>query len=168
MHLHEDFWSIRYRNGQTGWDTGGITTPLKTYFDQIKDKYSSILIPGCGNAYEAEYLHKKGFKNVSIVDISSEPLEAFKSRVPDFPEDHLIHMDFFDLDGSWDLLIEQTFFCAIDPSLREKYAKHCKKIIKPGGRLVEVAPLQHLAAVGVGIGVSPEGESGATHEIDRW
>ena len=138
MHLDEDFWSLKYRKGETGWDTGGITTPLRTYFDQIEDKSMSILIPGCGNAYEAEYLFQKGFENISLVDISIDPLRVFKFRVPDFPEDHLLHRDFFDLKGSWDLVIEQTFFCAIDPSLRNKYAEHCKQIIKPGGKLVGV------------------------------
>ena len=34
------------------------------------DKTASILIPGCGNAYEAEYLLANGFKNITIIDIA--------------------------------------------------------------------------------------------------
>ena len=65
----ESYWDNRYKEGNTGWDIGTISTPLKEYFNQLKDTSLKILIPGGGNAYEAEYLYKKGFKNVTIVDI---------------------------------------------------------------------------------------------------
>ena len=35
MENPENYWSDRYRQGNTPWDAGGITTPLKTYFDQF-------------------------------------------------------------------------------------------------------------------------------------
>ena len=62
----EEYWSKRYEEGQTGWDIGYPSTPIKTYIDQIKDKNLRILIPGAGNAYEAEYIFKEGFKNVFV------------------------------------------------------------------------------------------------------
>lgn len=138
MDLGEAFWSERYRSGQTGWDAGVITPPLKEYFDQLENIELSILIPGCGNAYEAEYLHKQGYTNVSLVDISKEPLEAFKKRVGDFPDDHLVYGDFFKLKGSFDLIIEQTFFSALHPGKREDYVLKCKELLKPSGKLVGV------------------------------
>ncbi|SHI83533.1 Thiopurine S-methyltransferase (TPMT) [Algibacter luteus] len=52
----ENYWTQRYNERQTGWDVGKPTTPLKTYIDQLKNKSLKILIPGAGNAYEAEYL----------------------------------------------------------------------------------------------------------------
>jgi len=138
MDLGEQFWSERYKSGQTGWDVGGITPPLKAYFDQLNNKSMNILIPGGGNAYEAEYLFRKGFKNVSVVDISKDPLEAFSERVPGFPSENLIHDNFFNLQGSWDLIIEQTFFSAILPSQRDDYAEKCKRLLNPQGKLVGV------------------------------
>ena len=59
--LDKEYWENRYAGNQTGWDAGEITTPLKEYFDQIKDKPKAILIPGAGNAYEAAYLFENGF-----------------------------------------------------------------------------------------------------------
>ena len=59
-HLSEEFWSQRYQEGKTGWDLGAASPPLVEYFDQLENKDLSILIPGCGNAHEAEYLHKNG------------------------------------------------------------------------------------------------------------
>jgi hypothetical protein len=32
--------------------------PIKNYIDTLKDKDIAILIPGCGNTYEAAYLLK--------------------------------------------------------------------------------------------------------------
>lgn len=138
MQHDEKYWTDRYQNGQTQWDAGSITTPLKEYFDQITDKSLSILIPGCGNAWEAEYLHDKGFMNVYLVDISSIPLEDFSRRCPAFPEDHLLHENFFLLQQKFDLIIEQTFFCALHPSQRHYYAKKCAELLVDGGKLVGV------------------------------
>lgn len=140
MSLNKEFWDQRYVSSDTGWDASYITTPIKDYFDQLddKDKNLRILVPGCGNAHEAEYVFRSGFKNVFVADISAFPLENFKKRVPDFPAEQLLHVDFFLLKDSFDLIIEQTFFCALDPKLRPEYAAKMAELLKPGGRLVGV------------------------------
>jgi SAM-dependent methyltransferase len=136
MELDEIFWNDKYISGQMGWDIGHVSTPLKEYIDQLTDKNIRILIPGGGNSYEAEYLFKQGFKNVEVVDISSIPLKNLKKRLPSFPQENLIHQDFFELKGHYDLILEQTFFCALDPSLRETYAEKMVELLKPSGKLV--------------------------------
>lgn len=136
MELDEFSWNDKYLSGQMGWDIGYVSTPIKEYIDQLPDKNIRILIPGGGNSYEAEYLYKQGFKNVEVVDISAIPLRNFKKRVPLFPEQNLLHQDFFELNGQYDLILEQTFFCALDPSLREAYAEKMVKLLKPSGKLV--------------------------------
>ena len=55
MKLSKDLWNERYENQDTAWDIGHISTPLKEYFEQLENKNIKILIPGCGNAYEAAY-----------------------------------------------------------------------------------------------------------------
>ena len=136
MLLNEIFWDNKYKSEQTGWDIGSISTPLKEYFDQLTNKELKILIPGGGNSYEAEYLHKKGFKNVYVVDISATVLTNFQKRVPSFPNQRLINIDFFELNDSFDLIIEQTFFCAINPDLRPKYASKMSELLLTNGKLV--------------------------------
>lgn len=130
------YWQQRYAAHNTGWDTGSITPPLQKYFDQLTNKALRILIPGCGNAYEAEYLYRKGFENVFLVDVAPAPLQNFASRVPEFPKDHLLHQDFFELKGTYDLIVEQTFFCALDPALRPAYAQKMASLLAPGGKLM--------------------------------
>lgn len=136
MDLSENFWENKYLSNKTGWDLGMISPPLKAYFDQLEDKELKILIPGGGNSYEAEYLFNKGFKNVFVVDLAVTALNNIKKRVPLFPENQLILSDFFDLDTTFDLIIEQTFFCALNPSLREKYAVKMNELLNNKGKLV--------------------------------
>ncbi len=136
----KDFWNERWQKGETGWDMGSPSTPLKEYIDGLdsnEDKYLKILIPGCGNAYEAEYLNAKGFRNVYVVDFAKKALDEFATRVPGFPKDHLICSDFFELsEKNFDLILEQTFFCAINPIMRIRYAEKMFELLAPKGKLV--------------------------------
>lgn len=144
INIDEQYWSERYRNNDISWDAGSITTPLKEYFDQLENKNISILIPGAGNSYEAEYLFKQGFTDVTVIDISEEPLKNISNRLPDFPRSKLLYEDFFKHNGKYDLIIEQTFFCAIDPSLRSSYVAKSHSLLREGGKLAGVlfdAPL---------------------------
>ncbi|MDG1729123.1 MAG: methyltransferase domain-containing protein [Algibacter sp.] len=134
----EQFWTQRYLEHQTGWNIGEPSTPLKTYIDQLANKDLKILIPGAGNAYEAEYLFNKGFNNVFVLDISEEPLEYFKKRVPEFPKNQVIHGDFFIHKKTYDLILEQTFFCSFPPTKpnREGYASKMYDLLNNQGKLV--------------------------------
>ncbi|WP_044398550.1 SAM-dependent methyltransferase [Lacinutrix sp. Hel_I_90] len=136
MDLNESFWDNRYKTSDTGWDLGEISPPLKAYFDQLSNKNLKILIPGGGNSYEAEYLHNKGFKSVYVVDLSKTALENLKTRVPSFPSSHLIQNNFFNVDMVFDLIVEQTFFCAINPNLRPAYAARAFEMLNLYGKVV--------------------------------
>ena len=136
MDLTKDFWNNRYKNKEMGWDIGYASTPLKNYIDQLEDKEIRILIPGCGNAYEAEYLHLKGFKNVFLLDIAPMALQQFSERVPEFPKKNIIQENFFVHQGSYKLILEQTFFCAINPEIRDKYVHKMHQLLIRKGKLV--------------------------------
>jgi SAM-dependent methyltransferase len=131
------FWDEKYLRGQTGWDIGTVSPPLKQYIDQLTWPDAAILIPGCGNAYEARYLVEKGFRNITLIDISHIAVENLKRH---FEKDYgyqptIIQGDFFNLEGQYDLVLEQTFFCALDPFLRESYVKQMHALLKPSGRI---------------------------------
>lgn len=135
--LNDTYWNNRYLSNDFGWDVGHVSTPLKEYIDQLQDKNIRILIPGAGNSYEAEYLANQGFTRVYVCDFAQEPLSNLKQRCPALKTEHLIKADFFELRLSpFDLIIEQTFFCAINPSLRQQYFHKMHALLKPGGKLV--------------------------------
>ena len=134
------YWQARYATpGRDRWEAGRTTPPLRAYFEQLAVlPQPRILIPGAGRAHEAEYLHQLGFRQVIVLDLTSEPLAELAARVPDFPPKNLWQADFFDLPAgqTFDLLVEQTFFCALHPALRPAYARQCAHLLQPGGKLV--------------------------------
>jgi len=138
--LNANYWNNRWQNKETGWDIGNASTPLAAYTDQITDKAISILIPGCGNAYEAEHLLSKGFTNITLLDISPMLVAELTNRLqPSVGQGlKIICGDFFDHQASYNLILEQTFFCALHPSQREAYAKHIHQLLQPGGTLAGV------------------------------
>jgi len=131
----ERYWNDRYLQGHTEWDMRQVSPPLQAYFDQLPDKNIAILIPGCGNAYEAGYLLEKGFTNSTLLDISPVLIDRLREKLPPSPALKLITADFFDHRGGYDLIIEQTFFCALDPAKRPDYVEQMHRLLKPGGRL---------------------------------
>ncbi|MBK0383831.1 SAM-dependent methyltransferase [Pedobacter sp. SD-b] len=135
--LDSNYWNDRYINQQTIWDLGEISSPIKTYIDQLKNKDLSILIPGAGNAYEALYLLDKGFSNVTGIDFAVLPLQNLKLKLKDIEKAHyhLINDDFFNHRGTYDLILEQTFFCAINPKLRLDYVNHCHQLLNNNGKI---------------------------------
>ncbi len=134
--LSSEYWSQRYENQQHGWDLGQISPPIKAYIDQLTDKNLKILIPGCGSGHEGSYLWKEGFRNVHMLDFSELALKMFMSNNPDFPKEQIHCSDFFQHKEKYDLIIEQTLFCALDTNLRSKYAEHVASLLNDGGKLV--------------------------------
>lgn len=132
------YWDERYAEGNSPWDIGAPSKPLATYLDGLRDKALRILIPGAGRAYEAEYAHRLGFTEVFPMDLTGSPFADLLQRCPDFPKEHLLIGDFFAHEEQYDVILEQTFFCALDLSLRARYVEHMHKLLKPGGRLVGV------------------------------
>lgn len=130
-----NYWEKRYRDKDTGWDMKQVSPPLKSYIDQLDDKDLKILIPGAGNAYEAEYLFSQGFRNVYVADVAQSPLNNLQKRVPNFPTLQLLNLNFFDLKQQFDLILEQTFFCALPPNKRPDYANKMHQLLKPKGVL---------------------------------
>ena len=135
--LNQAYWNERYEQGNTGWNIGTVSSPLKSYFDQLSQKNLRILIPGGGNGHEAEYLLSLGFSNITVLDIAPIALEklALRFLTQIGKTVHLILGDFFEHQGQYDLIIEQTFFCALDPSLRQAYVEKMAALLSNNGRL---------------------------------
>ncbi|MCK5535471.1 MAG: methyltransferase domain-containing protein, partial [Bacteroidales bacterium] len=134
--LQAEYWDKQYSANSIGWDIGYVATPLKEYFDQLENKRLKILVPGAGNAYEAEYLMKNGFKNVFVLDFSDNAIASFLNRYPDFPKDNIFQDDFFEHNGNYDLIVEQAFFTSFPEQFRLDYAKKMHQLLNPNGKLV--------------------------------
>lgn len=136
--LDQHYWDNRYQQSDTGWDLGTISPPLQHYFEQLKTKDLRILIVGCGNAYEADYLVKQGFTDITLLDIAPSLVEKLRQQYNNTPQIKVLLGDFFEHHGQYDLILEQTFFCALQPSLRPQYASQMYQLLSPRGHLVGV------------------------------
>lgn len=133
--LNQNFWNQRWLNNETGWDIGYAAPALCKYVDAIHRKDTAILIPGCGNAYEAKYLLGLGFTNITLIDIAPDLVRKLQQELSGKDGVHIICDDFFNHVGKYDLILEQTFFCALPPEMRTDYVEQCAKLLHENGKV---------------------------------
>lgn len=136
--LGEAFWNDQYMTSSTGWDLGEVSPPIKSYIDQLTNKKLRILIPGCGNSYEAAYLLQQGFSNITLIDIAPTLVNKLENKFSLNNNIQIILGDFFKHQGEYDLILEQTFFCALHPAFRSPYVAAMKQLLAPNGKLAGV------------------------------
>lgn len=134
--LSSQYWNNRYLNHEFGWDVGKATDAFTKYADSILDKSKSILIPGCGNGYEAQMLLEKGFQNITVIDFAAIPINKMKLQFENNTRISIIEDDFFNHKLKYDFIFEQTFFCAIEPNLRKQYVAQTAHLLNDNGKLV--------------------------------
>ena len=132
------YWEARYANGQTGWDLGSPSPAFMVCFSAIANKEISVLIPGCGNAHEAAWLMESGFSSVTVLDFAPRAIQSLRERFHAVEGKQLTiaQADFFEWEGQYDLIFEQTFFCALHPDKRQAYVRQMHSLLRSNGRLV--------------------------------
>ncbi len=133
--LDAQYWEKRYQASDTPWNIGYPSPALVRFFQSLPHKDLRILIPGAGYAHEAEWLWRAGFRHVFVCDWAASAFCHLRKRVPQFPDQHLFISDFFALTPAYDLIVEQTFFCALPPQRRPDYVRQCAHLLSPRGIL---------------------------------
>jgi len=133
-------WQSLYEANDMRWDLGEVAPPFIKLWDAGKLPVGKVLIPGCGRGHEVMFLAEKGFDVTGVdfaVGATSYLVKTLKERNL---TGRVLHQDFFALDDLhtefYDLVLEQTFFCAIPPIQRPEYCKTVARILKPGGKLI--------------------------------
>ncbi len=134
--LGQAYWDAQYKAHITNWDLGAVSPPIKNYFEKVENKNLAILIPGCGNTYEAEFLLKQGFTNITVIDIAPTLVAVLQEKFKNKTAITIIHGDFFDHQGKYDVIVEQTFFCALPPTMRQQYVNKMHSLLNPNGLLI--------------------------------
>lgn len=134
--LDKEYWNKQYKSNTIGWDLGEVSFPIKEYIDTLENKNISILIPGCGNSYEAEYLLNQGFTDVTVIDIAPTLVQNLRVKFKNYSNIKIKLGDFFEHQGQYDLIIEQTFFCALPPTMRQNYVLKTHQLLKEKGLLI--------------------------------
>ncbi len=135
--LDLNYWDTQYKNQTTGWDLGAASPAFINWAAKQADKSKSILIPGCGNAYEAKMLWDMGFENITVIDIAPTIASKLRKQFAD-TKMNVITGDFFELEGEFDFILEQTFFCALPPQMRLQYVFKMHQLLAANGKLVGI------------------------------
>jgi SAM-dependent methyltransferase len=129
-----EFWDERYSAGFIPWDARGVPPALAEYVARAAPG-ERVLVPGCGSAYEAGYLHDRGCA-VTAIDISPVALGRARALLGDAVADQVLKQaDFFTLPGPFDWIYERALLCALPPALWPQYTAAAARLLAPGGRL---------------------------------
>lgn len=153
------YWSSRYRSGDTPWDLGRETPALQALLQRVDFPHPThfyqphVAVPGCGYGHDALLVAEHGYR-VAAIDFASEPLEYLQqmARLRGLSID-TVCSDVFTLPlhyhEHFDIVYEYTCYCAIDPSRRQEYATCIAAILKPNGILAGLFfPLDDLERIG--------------------
>lgn len=136
----KDDWQHHYETDDLRWDLEGVSPPFARLWENNELLPGKAIIPGCGRGHEVLYLAERGFE-VTAVDFAEGAVALLTQNLRDRGlEAEVLFQDFFELssdyDQRFDLMLEQTFFCAITPSLRLRYVDTAARLLKSGGLLV--------------------------------
>ena len=136
-----EYWENSYKSGDIGWDLGG-PTPIFDDWIQSKKASLSICILGAGNGWDAINFAEKGH-NVTAVDFAESAINNMHiSAIERGIQINLVHSDIFNLENlfthTFDIVLEYTCFCAINPGRRVDYVSMTNHILKPKGKLVAI------------------------------
>ena len=143
--LTSQYWQGRFDSGDTPWELGHPSVVLLEAFEILRSLGTTlegmlVLSPGCGRGVDALALMQQG-AHVIAIDWSpnavQELQEQFVSIAAPCGRLEVLNGDFFEIPSRQvDCVAEHTFFCAIDPSARSRYAQKIAEWIRPGGFLV--------------------------------
>ncbi|MBI3812313.1 MAG: methyltransferase domain-containing protein [Nitrospirae bacterium] len=144
------FWAELYRTGDTGWDQGGPSPGLVDFLKNdlgpgraVPFRSGRALVPGCGHGHDARALAVAGFEVIGLDVVKKAVEEAARTAEAEGLKNiRFEQADFLKLPvrlrGPYDLIFENTFFCAIDPDHRDRYVESAATLLKPGGFLLGV------------------------------
>ena len=131
-----DFWSEIYQAGRAGWDLGGPTPALHRLLESGEIKPGRLIVLGAGRGHDARDFARHGFK-VTAVDFAAEAVAAMQGLSDPEAPINILQADIFALppkfNHAFDVVLEYTCFCAINPDRRSEYADVVARLIKPGG-----------------------------------
>ncbi|CAD6891511.1 unnamed protein product [Tilletia controversa] len=139
-------WNDAWKEELTPWDSGEPQPALLSILeeaDSLVPKKGQALIAGCGRGYDPLVFAERGMDALGI-DISEEAVQQANKWLEsqaNWPARNRVRFevrDFFTLDLACDLAYDYTFFCALPPSWRTRWAETYARIIRPGGILIAV------------------------------
>jgi len=129
-------WSHIYQTEEPRWDLGAPHPAFVNILPQIKLPKSRIAVLGCGRGHDAAFLAEAGHF-VTAFDFSEEALTAAREKYSNIKNLNFVQADAFKLPekyiGAFDVVVEHTFYCAVDPDRRDEVMNVWRKLLIPNG-----------------------------------
>ena len=128
-------WAGRYRGGDTPWDLGRPHPELVRRLAAGElGPPGRALVPGCGRGHDALALAGAGWEvtALDLVALEGPSLSFFAARGGRFLVRDALG---FASDTPFDLVLDHTFFCAVEPSERPAWGRMVTRTLAPAGRL---------------------------------
>ncbi len=137
-----EYWTQVYHDEKTpGWDLGEPAAGLKDMLPRLKLPKSRILILGCGEGHDAALFAEAGHV-VTAIDFSEEAIARAKRNYAQYDNIQFICQDIFKIPHEWnfsfDIIVEHTCFCAINPSRRSEMVKLWRRLLHEEGQIMAV------------------------------
>jgi len=134
------FWNHIYQTESPGWEIEMPSPPLAAAIPSLKIPKSRVLVLGCGSGEDAALMARAGHA-VTAVDFSEEAIGRAQKKHGDLGiQWH--QQDALQLQDAWienfDIIIEHTFYCAIQPERRNELVQLWRRYLTPGGFLIGV------------------------------
>lgn len=135
--LDSAFWDERFDKGFTPWNRGAVPQNLQRYAEATSEQTDGngpvCLIPGCGHAYELDFLMNSGWQ-VTAIDFSPAAVATAQAFFPRHAA-AILQADFFEYRPASRLecIYERAFFCALPPERRAAVVQRWAELLKPGG-----------------------------------
>ncbi|AGY60676.1 methyltransferase domain-containing protein [Gloeobacter kilaueensis] len=137
------YWESRYRQHQDRWDLG---RPAPSFEYLLATPQApppgTVVVPGCGRGYDALLFASRGYKVYGFDFAADAIADATRSALRSGISVTFVQEDLFklprELDSLFDLVIEHTCFCAIDPSRRPEYVQIVHRLLRPGAELIAI------------------------------
>jgi len=128
------FWDERFDRQFTPWDRGGAPAELRAFVAQSPQPLS-VLVPGCGSAWELALMLEAGW-DATAIDFSPAAVARAKTLAGQWAE-RIVQADFFDYTPPrpLDLVYEQAFLCALPRKRWPDVARRWEQLLLSGGLL---------------------------------
>lgn len=136
------FWEERYQHGEAGWDIGRPAPPLASWLASAEAPPAGrrVAVLGSGRGHEAVLFVRAGHQVTGFDFAPSAVRDARANAAAAGLDARFEQADIFDLlaryRGAFDLAVEHTCFCAIDPSRRGEYVQVVRDLLASQGQLV--------------------------------
>jgi SAM-dependent methyltransferase len=136
------WWDERYETGDTRWDGAGAHPLLDSLIPPLKITRCRVLVLGCGAGHDAAWWERQGHI-VTGVDFSQEAIDRARAQYGERDSLKWVQADAFKLPKDWssrfDIIFENTMFCAIPPARREELVRTWWRLLTPRGRVIGLA-----------------------------